>query len=102
MVRNAPVSLTSTISPTSSMIPVNICSQHKIGSGMAYRPVSQRNRVAQSLDTLAADRRNLTAAEDSRGKENNYLINDSGTQRVESQIRSALQEKALDLHVSEL
>src|SRR5712691_7762874 len=40
IVRKSPVSLISMTSPTSSMIPVNICSQNEIGAGVFDSPAS--------------------------------------------------------------
>src|SRR5262249_33293000 len=65
---------------------------------MANRPVSQQNCLGQFVDSFSADRRNLPSAEDFGRHEGYYLINDSGAERVEGQIRPTFHEKTLDLH----
>ena len=67
--------------------------------GPARSTVQSRsaNRVGELFDAFAADCRNLASAENLRRDEDDYLINDSGAQRAESQIRPAFQEEALDL-----
>src|SRR5215475_14423379 len=96
IVRKSPVSMVSTISPISSMIPVNICSQYEIGTRMGDRPAADWNRFGQTLDANPADRRDLAPAQDPGCHKGHYLINDAGRQGIESQIRPTFQQKALN------
>src|SRR5215471_18091647 len=96
IVRKSPASLVSTISPISSMIPVNIRSQYEIGTRMGDRPAADWNRFGQTLDAIPADRRDLAPAKDPGCHKGHYLINDAGRQGIESQIRPAFQQKTLN------
>src|SRR5262245_10685706 len=88
----------STTSPVSSMIPVNISSDNDVRSVILDRPVLQRNRIGKSVDARAADCRNLAAAKDFRGQNDNYFINDSGAEGAEGQVGAAFHEETLDFH----
>src|SRR5262245_61080117 len=79
------------------MIPVNICRQNKIRTGLGRGPALQGNRLGQLFDALSADGWNRASAEDLGREENHHFINDSGAQRAESQIRPAFHQEALDL-----
>src|SRR5437868_1344101 len=96
IVRKAALSSRSSTSPSSSMIPVNICRQNKIRTGRRHDPIPERNRLRQFVDPFTTDRWNLTATEDLGRNKDDYLINDSGTKGAESQIWTAFHEKALD------
>src|SRR5205823_10466098 len=61
IVRKLPVSSISTTSPTSSIIPVNICSQNDVRPRLRRYEVFQRNCFRQLLYALAANRRNLAS-----------------------------------------
>src|SRR4051812_35674373 len=96
MVRKSPASFSPTISPVSSMMPVNICSNEEIWPARTCRPVYEWDRLGQFLNAFAADGGNFTSTEDRGRDKDHHLINYSCTKRIKSQVGPAFQEEALD------
>ena len=84
------------------MIPVNITRYHQVRSNAFHRPVLNPDGVLEGLHSFGPKTRHLPAADDPWGDENNYFINDSAPQGIESQIRSALEHEALDVPSTEI
>src|SRR5436190_6586324 len=96
-VRNSLLSSTETISPTSSMIPVNISGDSDVGILLSHVPVAKLKGIGQPLKACSADGRHFAPAEDPGRDKHDYLINDSRFEGAESQIRPAFQHKTLNL-----
>src|SRR5215510_8594082 len=84
------------ISPASSIIPVNICGDHQVGSYRHSRHIVEFERVGKSFEAVSTDDRCFAPAENPRGHKGHYLINDAGIERVKSQVRTAFQHEALN------
>src|SRR5215469_10329991 len=95
IVRKSRESSSSTTCPTSSMIPVNIRSDHQIGPD-AFAGEMQWQSISERFESVASDRGSFTSSEDFRRYKRDYFINDSALQGVESEIRSAFENEALN------
>src|SRR6058998_16342 len=85
------------ISPTSSIIPVNIGGDHQIRPRRLNRPILQPDRVGQTVGAGAADGGNFASPKQRWRHESDYLINDAGLDGVKSQVRPAFHQEALNL-----
>ena len=84
------------------MIPVNITRYHQVWADPFHRPVLNPDDVLEGLHSFGPKTRHFPAADDLWGDENNHFINDSAPQGIESQIRSALEQEALDIPSGEI
>src|SRR5262245_30928261 len=90
------------ISPASSIIPVNICGDHQVGSDRCSRHIVEFQGVGKPIEAVSTDDRCFASAENPRGRKGHYFINDAGLECVKSQVRAAFQHEALNLPAVEV
>src|SRR5262245_18578563 len=64
---------------------------------MSHGPFFDRNDFGQFFDAFAANCGDLAPAKNFRRDKDNYLINDSGLNRIGSQVRPAFHKETLNL-----
>src|SRR5262249_55194996 len=95
IVRKSRESSSSTTYPTSLISPVNICSDHQI-SPDAFAGEMKWQSISVRLEAVASDSGSFRSSKDFRRYKRHYFINDSTLQGIESELRAAFGNEALN------